>query len=155
MLNAPRVFVGIVFVVLCNGCTVNNFAGGPVSAPTKAPRDQTMNEAPEHEQIPKSIAEAIQVCKAVQEEQDIPIGCESNYWQGKPVMTVGFENRESLDAYAGVVGKWITGPFCESANRASRQALILLGSANTKEVILVNCETGEYSDWISLESRFD
>lgn len=97
-----------------------------------------------------TIAEAIEACRAVQADAQIPISCATEYFQGKPTMVVGFPRMDDADAYWSAMAEEVTEPFCGPANAASRQAFVLVALLDTEAGRLFACETGDWSDWFTL-----
>lgn len=99
---------------------------------------------------PQNISQAIAACENIQAANDIPVGCKSTYIQGQPALFISFPDRTTLQEYIEPLSKFLGGPFCASANNASRSAFLIFALANTKLARFYSCESGEASDWQSI-----
>lgn len=94
-----------------------------------------------------SIADAVETCRSVQDSQEVPIGCEFDYVDGKPAIFVVLPNLDTADEYWQSMSEAVGVPFCDAANSANRQAILFVSLADTGESRLYSCESDEWTDW--------
>jgi len=99
------------------------------------------------------ISETIQACKAIQESAEIPIGCAFDYYEGRPAMTVIFQNYTSTEQYWEAMLDTVAGPFCQAANEANKQAIVIISIQPVEMARLFSCETNEWSEWFSYKKK--
>ena len=126
-----------------------------VAPPQAGPAPQPPPQAPSEEDR-LTVAEAIQLCKAVQAAEELPIGCSATYVEGKPAMFVSFGSMKDVEQYWEEMTEVVTGPFCAATNAGNREAYlfvglvdIFVGLVDTEVGKLFSCETSEWSDWFS------
>jgi len=98
---------------------------------------------------PLTIAEAIAVCKEIQKDSSLPIGCATAYIRGTPSMVISFRNEKEADALLGAMANQVAGPFCEAANSSNRPAAVymVIGGRHARPY---SCEMADWGDWFEL-----
>ena len=134
--------------VLLTACITVYTAPAPQPQALVVPNTQPPQGAPSADDR-LTVAETIDLCKAVHIAQELPIGCSVTYLEGKPAMFISFQNLESATLYWGAMTEVVTAPFCQAANEGNRQAFLFVGLINNELGRLFSCETGEWSDWFS------
>ena len=108
------------------------------------------NTLPDISQL--NISETIQACKAMQESPERPIGCSFDYYEGQPAMAVNFQNYKTVKLYWDAMLAKVAGPFCQAANEAKRQALVIVSIQPFDMARIFSCETNEWSEWFRYNS---
>lgn len=159
MTVATRTFTSLIFVLFLPACTVvynqpppNTDTNHVTASPTKP--EPTPPDTKESWR-PSNISEAVSACKNIQSAKNIPIACKFDYLDGTPVMVVGFPDIDIIQGYLEPMDEYVTGPFCDAANKASRQAFLLIVVTSAKVGKLYSCESGEASNWFSLDDHYE
>ena len=147
------VFAGL----LLTGCATPHPLPSPEDAAATASPDQNLRspppQSPQTSDTPVSLADTINLCKAVQEKQDLPIGCKVDLLYGKPAMIVAFPSVEHARNSIELVAKYLGAPFCTAANKAKREALLVFVATDAKLARLYSCTSNQMSDWFSLATK--
>lgn len=93
------------------------------------------------------IAETIQACKAIQESPEIPVGCAFDFYEGRPAVTVIFQNYTTTEQYWEAMLDTVAGPFCQAAREAKKQAIVIIRIQPVEMARMFSCETNEWSEW--------
>jgi hypothetical protein len=141
-------------VVACQltGCIVVN-QSPPVEA-TRSTVEQGMpspsTSSVDQDWRPSNLSESVALCKKVQEAADVPIECTFTYLEELPVMMVAFPDWSSASEHAPTIVDYLAGPFCTSANSASRKAALFFAMRSEHTGNLYSCETNESSGWFDI-----
>ena len=117
--------------------------------PAVAPQPTPTPPAQQSEEDRLTVAEAISLCKAVQDSADLPISCDVTYLDGRPSMFVGFTNLTTAHEYWGAMSEVVTAPFCQATNSANRQAFVFVALVHGEVARLFACATGEWTESVS------
>ncbi len=102
---------------------------------------------------PSNISEVIQVCKNVQAAKEIPITCDASYYEGKPVMMIGYSDFDTGKQWIEATVEYIAEPYCNAANRGNRQAFVIFVINNMRIASIYSCETNEMYDWFDIGEK--
>lgn len=104
---------------------------------------------------PKNISEVMAGCQRLQSARDIPIYCETKYYNGITTILVGFYDitttQQWLPSFADMLGE----PFCEFAKQSNRQALVMAFIKSENKANIYSCENNRLSGWFSLDNQDD
>jgi len=104
---------------------------------------------------PSNIAEAIRLCRKIQQSNEIPVACKASYLEGEPTMYIGFPNMQTGKEWISAFTEYVAGPYCYSANQANRNAFLVFVIQDLNIGKVYSCESGEASKWVSLGSAED
>jgi len=101
----------------------------------------------------KTIADfgsAMDICKQIQEAQDIPIGCDIFFLDDNetPTLLVTFESYEHVNLFWEKLRDKVALPFCNAANSASYDGIVVLYLISNEQARIFTCTTGEWTDWL-------
>ena len=98
-----------------------------------------------------SVSGSIQACRAIQSADEIPIGCDFNYVEGKPALFVVLPNMKTVNEYWKPMSENVAGPFCSAANASSREALVFVSLHEDQLMRMYECESDLWGDWVPLK----
>lgn len=104
---------------------------------------------PDIEQELTDIDSAMEKCKRIQGDQEIPIGCEiSLVGETKnPALMLTLQNPEDAELYWARLSQNIGLPFCEAANASSLEGVVIMYIINNEQARIFNCLTDSWTDW--------
>ncbi len=100
---------------------------------------------------PDNMAEVVDMCRQVQGERNLPIGCAFNYYRGQPAVFISFSNSTTMKQYINEVADYIAIPFCDAANNANRRGVLVFWSQRENIANMYNCETNRFLGWVSMD----
>ena len=101
-----------------------------------------------------TISDAIAACKKIQQAQNIPVGCKTEYYNEKPAMFMVFKNASDASKWIGALAEKILVPYCNSSNRSNRAAYIVSVLQNEQKGRIFRCESWEWDEWFSLKDDY-
>lgn len=147
------VFVGLVLA----GCATPYTSSSPENTAATVTPNQSLSSpttpSPQTGDTTVSLADTINLCKAVQEKKDLPIGCQVDLFYGKPAMIIAFQSVEHARNSIDMVAKYLGAPFCTAANKSRREALLVFVATDTQLARLYSCASNQMSDWFSLATK--
>jgi hypothetical protein len=99
-------------------------------------------------EAPKTLLEAIVACRRVQDNQELRVGCSTEFIDGMLTMMVGFESPLDAAKYSGEMEARLSTPFCEAANGAGTSASVYVLVAYSARQF--DCELGTWGSWFEL-----
>lgn len=126
--------------------------GSRVTPQTTTPSPEPPREMARPPQARATIADAVRNCRAIQNEERIPVSCGLDYIEGVPSMLIGFRSAEEMEQYGPAAGSTMGGPFCQAANDANRRAFVLL-VLNGESASVIDCEVMQVVSTISLKQE--
>lgn len=102
-----------------------------------------------------TIADASAACDRVQANVEVPVTCATDYIENVPSMIVGFRSIHEAQEWLRPFAEQVGGPFCDAANRASREARVYMsvGEGDRQQVRRYSCELGKWGSWSTTSSR--
>ncbi|UCH49165.1 MAG: hypothetical protein JSU95_05085 [Betaproteobacteria bacterium] len=107
---------------------------------------------PRSQATPMAMYDSIAACEEVRYSGESPVNCVVTNIQGHPTLAVEFANEPSMNAYLGEFSERIATPFCEAANKDNQSAFFVVALKNPRVGSVSSCETGESSEWVTLDS---
>ena len=104
MLSCHRVILALSLTVICSGCVV---VQPPQPQGANNGNSSAANIRRTEEPKVTTIADAVQTCKNIQEAQDIPVGCVTKYFDGKPAMYFVFENMDLAESWIKPLAEYV------------------------------------------------
>lgn len=101
---------------------------------------------------PQALADAVQACRAVQANREVPVSCGTRVVNGVPAMIVGFRSPDDVQTYLEPIATRVAGPFCDAANRLGRRAALYVMVAKSRARHF-DCEAGEWGEWFELQQQ--
>jgi hypothetical protein len=100
---------------------------------------------------PMTIADASAACDGVQANSEVPVTCTTDYIENVPSMIVGFRTIQEAQQWLRPFAEQVGGPFCDAANRASREARVYMsvGEGDRQQVRRYSCELGKWGNWFA------
>jgi len=119
----------------------------------KLPMAKLLDKQPsEAEKKVKDFGRAIEICRKIQANQDIPISCETTFVEkNKPALAIIFQNSNDVEQYWKRVSDNIGNPFCEATNISSYEGLIILYIADQEKARIFECVPKTWTDWIDFK----
>lgn len=92
---------------------------------------------------------ALEICKQIHEDQDIPIGCDTFFVDDnkKPALMITFQNFEHANLYWEKLSEKIGLPFCNATNASSYEGVVILYIISSEKARIFTCVTGSWTDW--------
>jgi hypothetical protein len=104
-------------------------------------------------QRPLTISDTLQICENIQSDNDIPIGCSVEYYEGKPMMNVLFSDVGSMNSLWEAMVQNVTLPFCNAATSSNREAFLIILVNNIKKKRFYSCEKQKWADWFDYTNK--
>jgi hypothetical protein len=120
-------------------------------APEAGPGAEPAPPGPAEPPAAATLADTVALCRAIQTSPDAPLSCQFTYLEGAPSMFLVFPDAATATAYWQTVSQVVGQPFCDAANAANRQALVVVALAESALARVYACEAAEWSNWFALE----
>jgi hypothetical protein len=106
------------------------------------------------EATPTTLTAAIDACRRVQDDEELPIACNLDDLGGVPAIIVGFPSSEDAEHYLAEMAQQVGEPFCDAANLAGRRAAFIITIANA-QARPFDCGLQRWGEWFSISTAPD
>lgn len=150
--------IGFALAMILAGCTVNVTAPYP-SQPQVVYQDRIVYQdrpAPEVEKKEDPVEfntfeDAIDLCRAVQENQDVSMGCDVDILGDEkdvPTLTIVVPNDGYWEQKKESIVNLIAAPFCVGVADSWPKSILIYGVVSRKQMKLYSCSLGKWGDWM-------
>jgi hypothetical protein len=112
------------------------------------PGDEGRSSTP----APTTLAQAVDACHTVQNDQTLPVGCTTEQAEGVQSMIVAFRSGPEAKQHIEAVAVKIAMPFCNGANLAHVAAQVFITVAGSR-ARRFDCERQTWEDWFDVETE--
>lgn len=148
-----KTHIALAAAMLLSGCTLH--VANPMPQPQIVYRDRPVYQEPPKQETP-TFKEAVEFCRAVHANADIPMGCDVSFLdddKDMPVLTVALPNFAYWEAKKDNIVDNLSWPFCFHTMNTFPRAAFTVVFSDTRRMKVFSCSASEWSDWIELTNE--